>query len=159
EAHMRLGPLSRFSLALKHQPGMLAHSLSRALRLSCLGLLLAAGSSVMVAQASPDVEQGIKPYGSYHGGAIDTVSLSNGNLFLHAGLFTYSQRGGELAYPISLQYNNKNFGVYQPACPPGTKLGTTQCPFRMTIVFGPNSLVNNNVSHGNSVKAGFEGLP
>lgn len=42
-------------------------------------------------QSAPDVEQGIRLYGSYHVGDIDNVSLTNGNLFVHADLFTYSQ--------------------------------------------------------------------
>lgn len=32
-------------------------------------------------QAAPDLEQGLKPYGSYHGEDLDHISLSNGNLF------------------------------------------------------------------------------
>src|SRR5262249_21010523 len=53
-------------------------------------------ASSLSAQAAPDVEQGMKPYGSYHGGDLDSISMSNGNLFFHADLFAYSQRGGEL---------------------------------------------------------------
>ncbi len=109
-------------------------------------------------QATPDVEQGMKPYGSYHGGAIDQVSLTNGNLILQAGLFAYSQRGGELAYPLVLRYNGKNFSLYQPPCPPGTKLGTTSCPLRLYMLFGPNPLRNQNKSYGNSATVGFEGF-
>jgi len=121
-------------------------------------LLAVLGSALVGAgQVSPDLEQGMKPYGSYHGGAIDQVGLNNQNLFLHASLMAYSQRGGELAYPIVLRYNNKNFSLYVPPCPPPSKPGQGPCPFR--IVFNPNPFANNSVSHGNSVTVGFEGLP
>jgi hypothetical protein len=114
---------------------------------------------VVAAQVSPDLEQGMKPYGSYHGGAIDQVSLTNQNLTLQAPLFAYSQRGGELAYPIVLRYNNKNFSLYQTPCSPGTKLGTTQCPLRLKVIFGPAPFGPATTSHGASVTAGFEGYP
>jgi RHS repeat-associated protein len=123
-------------------------------------VLLAAltGGVKLSAQAAPDVEQGMKPYGSYHGGAIDSVSLTNGNLTLEVGLLDYSQRGGELAYPVVIRYNNKNFSYYQQPCPPGTKLGTTQCPLRMNVVFGPNPLRTSRASQGSSVTIGFDGF-
>ncbi|MGC2695654.1 MAG: hypothetical protein WA738_07670, partial [Candidatus Angelobacter sp.] len=126
--------------------------------LRCLPVVLLF-ASVALSQVSPDLEQGMKPYGSYHGGAIDQVSLTNQNLILQANLFTYSQRGGELAYPIVLRYNNKNFSLYQTPCAPGTKLGTTQCPLRLRVVFGPAPLGTPSVSHGASVTVGFDGLP
>src|SRR5262249_2453369 len=111
------------------------------------------------AQTSPDIEQGMKPYGSYHGGDLDHVSLTNGNLFFEAPMFAYSQRGGELAYPIVLRYNNKNFSLYQmqPPCPPGTP--KQQCPLRMQVLFGPNSLRTSRSSHGSTVTLGFDGFP
>jgi hypothetical protein len=123
-----------------------------------LAILLLASISAG-AQALPDVEQGLHPYGSYHGGAIDQVSLTNGNLTLQVGLFAYSQRGGELSYPITLRYNGKNFSIYQDPCPPGTKLGTTTCPVRMHLLFSPNPLRTTTQSFGNSVMVGFEGFP
>ncbi|HET9182944.1 MAG TPA: RHS repeat-associated core domain-containing protein [Candidatus Angelobacter sp.] len=111
-----------------------------------------------LAQSSPDLEQGMKAFGSYSGGGIDHVSLSNGNVFVQANLFAYSQRGGELAYPVILQYNNKNFSMYQTPCLPGTKLGTITCPLRITILFGPNPLRSQDRSNGNSATVGYEGL-
>jgi RHS repeat-associated protein len=127
-------------------------------RLRLLLVLLAAftGGVKLNAQTAPDVEQGLKLYGSYHGGAIDNVSLTNGNVFLHAALLSYSQRGGELAYPIVIQYNNKAFGVYNgPPCqpPPHQNSCTTK------TIFGPGPLGVTMVSPGNSVTVGYEGLP
>jgi hypothetical protein len=83
------------------------------------------------AQISPDLEQGMRPYGSYHGGDLDHISMSNGNLFVHADLMAYSQRGGELAYPIVLQYNGENLHLVQQTCPAGVK----SCP--VYVVMGP----------------------
>jgi RHS repeat-associated protein len=112
--------------------------------------IILAASAVMLGQPSPDLEQGLKPYGSYHGGAIDTVSLSNGNLFLHAALLSYSQRGGELAYPIVLQYNNKNFSFFQiqPGCP--------KCTTQLYAVFAADP-GDPSSSLGAGVSVGFEG--
>src|SRR5262249_1385513 len=125
-----------------------------ALRGVVLALVFTAGSACLHAQATPDVEQGMKPYGSYHGGAIAQVSLSNQNLVLQAGLTDYGQRGSALAYPVVLRYNNKNFSTYQTPCPPGAKLGTVQCPLRLKVIFGPNPLHTQNKSYGASVMAG-----
>ncbi|HET9184487.1 MAG TPA: RHS repeat-associated core domain-containing protein [Candidatus Angelobacter sp.] len=112
-----------------------------------------------LAQSSPDVEQGMKAFGSYSGGAIDHISLSNGNAFVQGNLFNYSQRGGEFAYPVTFQYNNKAFSQYQTPCQPGTKLGTFTCPLRITILFGPNPLRSMDRSNGNTATVGYEGLP
>jgi hypothetical protein len=76
------------------------------------------GSLTGLGQISPDLEQGLRPYGSYHGGDLDHISLSNGNLFFHANLFSYSQRGGELALPIVLQYNDEYWNFYSTPCQP-----------------------------------------
>src|SRR5712675_2313760 len=68
----------------------------------------------MVASAQNDVnlDQGLKPYGSYMGGNIDTVSLTNGNLMLHIPLVSYPQRGGRLSLAFYLRYNNKGFNGF-----------------------------------------------
>ena len=51
-------------------------------------------------------EEGIKPYGAYHGGNIDTISMANGNLTLNIPLISYPQRGGKLHVGFSLVYHN-----------------------------------------------------
>jgi hypothetical protein len=58
-----------------------------------LGFSVGFFPSPSAAQNDPIAEQGIKPYGAYHGGDIDVVSLVNGKLDLHAPLFSYHQRG------------------------------------------------------------------
>ncbi|HKD79237.1 MAG TPA: hypothetical protein VKH81_06050, partial [Candidatus Angelobacter sp.] len=132
------------------------HSL-RMLIVSVVAMALACGLTSS-GQSTPDVEQGMKPYGSYHGGSLDHVSLTNGNLFFEAPLFTFSQRG-DFSYPIKLRYNNKNFSYYQiqPPCSPGTP--KQQCPLRMQVLFGANPLRSSRSSSGSSVTLGFDGFP
>jgi RHS repeat-associated protein len=128
----------------------MAQRMATAMPIVCLALLFSAGSVSLQAQAAPDLEQGLKPYGSYQGGNLDSVSLSNGNLFFHAGLLAYSQRAGELAYPIVLQYNNENYSLYTtPPCNP-------RCPVQNYAVFGadPNTPQD---SLGAAVSIAFEG--
>jgi hypothetical protein len=67
-----------------------------------------------VAQTDPTLDTGLKPYGSYHGGDLDSVSLTNGNLTLHITLGSYPQRGA-LSYSVVLNYNNKGWSVV-PNC-------------------------------------------
>ena len=64
------------------------------------------------AQEDPNLEQGLKAYGSYHGGSIDTVSLTNGNLFVQIPLFSYPQRG-KLNLDYVILYNNKGWAIEQ----------------------------------------------
>ena len=45
---------------------------------STLTILCLSGSAS--AQDSPEFETGLKPFGTYHGGNIDSVSVTNGNL-------------------------------------------------------------------------------
>jgi YD repeat-containing protein len=63
-------------------------------------------SQSAVAQTSPDVEQGIKPYGAYHGGDFDSVSLATGRLDLHIPFLAYPQRGGKLKLSYTIRYQN-----------------------------------------------------
>jgi len=50
----------------------------------------------LAAQQSANLEQGLKPFGTYRGGNLDSVSMTNGNLTLHIPLVSYPQRGGKL---------------------------------------------------------------
>src|ERR1035441_2750022 len=79
--------------------------------------------SVAFAQATPDVEQGLKPFGSYDGGNIDSVSLSNGNVNLHIPLLSYPQRGDRLPLRFFIYYNNKGYSAVpnSPTDPNGPK--------------------------------------
>jgi hypothetical protein len=78
----------------------------------CTCFLLLWCCAAAFAQTTPDLEMGLKPFGSYEGGNIDTVNLSNGNLLLWIPLLSYPQRGqAELTFYI--RYNNKGF-IWQP---------------------------------------------
>jgi hypothetical protein len=72
------------------------------------------------AQTDINIEQGLKPYGSYMGGNVDTVSLTNGNLMLHIPLVSYPQRGGSLKLSFFLRYNNKGYHIRQWSFTGGT---------------------------------------
>ena len=82
-------------------------------------LVLASASLVFglsqsaTAQQNPNLEQGLKPFGSYQSGDVDSVSLTNGNLALHIPLVSYPQRGGKLKLGFLIRYNNKGWQVQQ----------------------------------------------
>lgn len=81
----------------------------------CLFALLVATIAAQCAwaQDNPDFEIGLKPYGSYHMGNIDTVSLGNGSLSVDIPLISYPQRGGKLALDFHLQYfNSSSYELY-----------------------------------------------
>ena len=69
-------------------------------------LIVLAGSVWSVAQDIDDIQQGLKAYGTYSGGDIDVVSMTNGNLTLRIPLVSYPQRG-KLQLSYSLVFNNK----------------------------------------------------
>src|SRR5215813_8728048 len=76
-------------------------------------------------QNNPNTDQGLKPYDSLHGGALDSVSMTSGNLFFHLPVYSLPQRG-RVGLTFSLQYNNKGFRL-QTACPPPPQTG--QCNY------------------------------
>jgi RHS repeat-associated protein len=66
-------------------------------------------SNGLVAQTfDADLEQGLKPYGAYHGGDIDAVNMANGNLTVRIPLYSSPQRGG-LKLGYTLLYNAKHY--------------------------------------------------
>lgn len=75
-------------------------------------LLILICSAICIAQANPNLEQGMKPFGSYVGGDIDSVSLSNGNLRIEIPVWSAPQRGA-LPLKFVLLYNSKGFFVKQ----------------------------------------------
>jgi YD repeat-containing protein len=73
---------------------------------SLLFILLLSNVLAANAQDLAGLEQGIKPYGSYEGGDIDSISMVNGSLTLHIPLISYPQRGEKLHVSFSLVYAN-----------------------------------------------------
>jgi hypothetical protein len=58
------------------------------------------------AQTDAFSEAGTKPYGAFHAGDIDSVSMVNGKLNLHIPLASFPQRGGKLKLDFWLSYFN-----------------------------------------------------
>jgi RHS repeat-associated protein len=74
-----------------------------------LFVIVSAGWSV--AQDPDDIQNGIKPYGAYRGGDIDSVSMTNGNLIVDIPLVSYPQRGKvHLGYSLFFTHK-KNWRV------------------------------------------------
>jgi RHS repeat-associated protein len=80
-----------------------------------LGILFAPHAK---AQVDPNLEQGFKLYGSYHGGQIDTVNLQNGHLTVYAPFYSLPQRGGKLKLSYSVHYDNLIGTYMQATCAP-----------------------------------------
>src|SRR5579872_1371727 len=79
-------------------------------------------NTVCGAQAyiDPTLELGMKPYGTFEGGSIDSVSMTNGSLNLHIPLVSYPQRGGRLHFGFYLMYVGGSY-VYTPTTSPSCK--------------------------------------
>ena len=78
-----------------------------------LGVVLA-GSFSVLAQTNVNEEQGMKPFDSFHGGDLDSVSMTNGALTLHIPLLSYPQRGNlDLSFTA---YSNTKQWVLVPTC-------------------------------------------
>jgi RHS repeat-associated protein len=77
----------------------------------CLLLaVLFVGSASTFAQNNPNEEQGLKPYDSFHGGDLDSVSLTSGGLSLHIPLASFPQRGNlDLSFMVA--FSNKQWYV------------------------------------------------
>lgn len=88
----------------------------RTSRYLLLAVTLAFGCTLLFAQSNPTLEKGLKPYGSYSGGDIDSVSLVNGKLELQIPLAGYSQRGGSLGLSFTVRYDNPVYQHYFEDC-------------------------------------------
>jgi RHS repeat-associated protein len=87
-----------------------------------LGLFVFACFSCALAQDPEDIQQGIKAYGTYRGGEIDTVSMTSGGLSGRIPLVSFPQRG-KLHLSYSLVFSRPNFSV-------ATKCGLDGCVYR-----------------------------
>jgi RHS repeat-associated protein len=108
---------------MAHFSGKLCPSFrpSRNLSSILLILLLSAFSPRLHAQTLPpttsDDQMGDQAYQSYHGGDIDSVSLTNGTLSLNFPFLSYPQRGA-LHLGFNLMYNNQPQHQGQFCAPP-----------------------------------------
>src|ERR1700694_1176094 len=80
-------------------------------RIFCLALLLTLGAVDAYAQVQPNIDSGVHAFGSYHGGYVETVSLSNGNVLFRIPLVSYPQRGGKLGVEYFIVDNAKKWQV------------------------------------------------
>ena len=74
--------------------------------------LVLTSSFLAVAQTNPNLEIGIKPYGSYDASKLDTVSLTNRNLTVTIPVVSNPQRGS-LTGNTYIVYNNKAWRVLE----------------------------------------------
>lgn len=64
-------------------------------------------------QTTPDAEEGLKPYGSFHGGDLDQISLATGKLNVEIPIASYTQRGGDLSVTYHVAWNGPTVGTTQ----------------------------------------------
>jgi len=79
--------------------------------------LFISNAQPLYAQGDPNTQRGVRPFGSYNGGNIDTIDLSNGSLAVDIPLISYPQRGGKLGLGFKLHYRN-NGNYYDVSCAP-----------------------------------------
>ena len=92
--------------------------MSRGTLLAGALITMTVATGVAAGQAiAPDLQPGLMPYQSYHGGDIDKINLSNGILNVQIPLISYPQRGGKLKLDFALAFNSKPL-VYQKFCTP-----------------------------------------
>jgi RHS repeat-associated protein len=99
------------------------------LKMCVLSAVLFAGSICAFAQAAN--ETGIKPYGSYHGGDIDQVNVSNNHLELRLPLLSYPQRGTRLKLSFTGLFHNPVWNEHTESVP------TTNLVFHFWEYDGP----------------------
>jgi hypothetical protein len=85
-------------------------TLSRiAVLISLLACIVLAPLAQAQLSVDPTLERGLKPYGTFEGGAVDSVSVTNGNLNLHIPLISYPQRGGKLHLGFYVKFDNNSY--------------------------------------------------
>lgn len=79
-----------------------------------LAIILVSSVTVM-AQVDPNLESGVKNFGSYQGGDVDVVNLANGNVTVKIPLAAYGQRGSMPAVGYVLLDNGKKWSAVKNA--------------------------------------------
>ena len=122
-------------------------------RIGLIGAIIGLLTAVAWAQQDPNIDSGMKPYGSFHGGDIDAVGLGNGNLSLNIPVIGYPQRGGKLSMGFHIGYRSKAWQIFDdasggnylywkygndaPSAAPGVQImanqGLTATPNRMSV--------------------------
>src|SRR5437899_9046105 len=97
--------------------GMRRRREMKSAKLWMLVAIILGGGIAVLAQDQPNTENGMKAFGSYHGGNLDSVSLTSGNLNLRIPLISYPQRGSDLSLDFFIRYNNKGYVGVQIGAP------------------------------------------
>ncbi len=87
----------------------------KAFKLCILSAVLLFGKIFAFPQAAN--EQGIKPYGSYHGGDIDATNVSNHHLELRIPVLSYPQRGTALKLSFIARFHNAVWNEHTDCAP------------------------------------------
>ena len=95
--------------------------------IAILSWVVLSSAVVAMAQDQEDIQNGIKAYGTYRGGDIDSVSMTNGNLVIKIPLASYPQRG-KVHLSYSLFYTNKRNSSSRQIC------GINGCTTTTTVV-------------------------
>jgi len=85
--------------------------------------------SSLIAQTNPNIDNGIKPFGSYDARSIDHIDLASGGLSLHIPLVSFPQRGSFPPISYSIGFAGKQLTILDHCV---TKLGDTTCNPRWT---------------------------
>jgi hypothetical protein len=91
--------------------------LMSATRLCFLILLTLAGNLLAPAQANVNEEQSLKRYDAWHGGDLDSISMTGGGLALHIPLLSFPQRGN-----LDL-----SFSIYRSSKQWRTRINSVEC--------------------------------
>jgi RHS repeat-associated protein len=100
-------------------------------------------------------EQGIKPYGSFHGGDIDARNMSNGHLELRIPVLSYPQRGPSLKLTFVARFHNAVWNEHTD-CVPTTNICIHTWEFdgqpgvQLANEYGPPFIDQQLVSGGNT---------
>ena len=72
--------------------------------------ILMTGIVPAIAQTNVNEEQGMKLYDSWHGGDLDSISMTNGGLVLHIPLVSFPQRGN-LDLSFFITHSTKQWSI------------------------------------------------
>lgn len=123
-----------------------------------LGVLLA-GSFPVLAQTNVNEEQGMKPYDSFHGGDLDSVSMTNGGLVIHIPLVSFPQRGN-LDLSFSVYANAKQWYLRVNPVECANQFDPNGCtPFWVPIVRGSQPQFGAVPVQGAYVTSSLDWLP
>jgi hypothetical protein len=106
--------MTRITVLLSPLPLKNFHPSSVHVAIRCLvglSLCLTLTAIAYPQSSTPDIQNGLVPYGAFQHGDVDHVNLANGNVLLSIPLVSYPQRGGKLKLSFSAIENNKGWRI------------------------------------------------